>query len=341
MRPYLEEHYGASFAPHRMGLEQTLAVEGRLQTLYDLVQAKADDQFASVSIESLLWTIFSQVACKEGKSHFITTCLEDAPIQQGFKRLEELGCSVKVAPCNPLGQVDPEEIAKLINPRTCLVSICLAQGLTGVIQPIAQIAKICQEKKVLLHVDATYAVGKIPLEFEGIDYLSFSGDRCHALKSSLALFGKAGRPFPPLPPIDTPSLIALTAAAQQAMLHLDTMGLEGARLRDHFETGICERVQGAKVLFTEMLRLPNVSVIAFPRVHHEALLYALNRRKVYASVGGVIHAHLHRLLEFASLSEMGAIHFSLSRYTTQEELEAAIARIADAIHSLEPLSAQL
>ena len=339
MKLYLEEHWGASFSPHRMGQEQIAALDGRIQTLYDLVGAKPEDRFAftasgAEAIQQVYWSIYLEAARKEGKCHFVTSSIEDAPQIQGLKRLEDLGCFVEKASCDREGRINTAHLVELINPRTALVSVSLAQGLTGIVQPIQAIAQICREKNVYLHVDATYGIGKIAPEFIS-DYLTFAGDRMHGLKSSGALFAKANRPFSPLVPgaagIDIPSLVSLSAAAQQALLTLDVMGLEVARLRDRLEKRLLERIPGSQVLFNDVLRLPNVAVIFFPRIHQEALLYALNRNKVYASIGGSYHQDLSQLL-LASGHDgsiaFAAVSFALSRMTTEAQIDEAVERIA-------------
>ena len=310
--------------------------------LYDLAGAQPEDRFIFTSsgaeaIQQVYWSVFSERSRKEGKCHYLTTSLEDASILLGMKRLEELGCFVKTVPF--------EELLDHINPRTALVSISSAQGLTGVIHPLEEIAKACREKGVLLHVDATYSVGKLPLFFA--DYLTFSGDRMHAPKSSGALFARAESPLIPLIQGKNPdfaSLAALNAAAQQSKLSLMRMGLEVARLRNHFEQTLVEQIAGTSILFSERLRLPNVALISFPRVHQEALLYALRKRNVVATIGGTLHTHLYRQLVATGFDERtaaAAISFSLSRQTTSEEIEEALKRTLDAVNSLQPCASHL
>lgn len=339
-----------------MGQELVLALDTRYQAIYDFVGADPKETFVFTSsgaeaVNQVLWSAFLEKARKEGKCHFIATSLEDAPTMQMMQRLEELGCFVKIAPVDRFGRVDLEQLASLINPRTALVSATLADGLTGVVQPIEEIAKICREKGVLLHADASYAVGKLYLSFSdlGVDYLTFSGDRIHAVKGSGGLFAKEGSPLHPLilggtglrgGAFDVPSFMALSAAASQAQLFLDMMGLETARLRDLFESELVAQV-GALPLFADELRLPNTSAIAFPNVHAESLLYLLNRKGICASIGGPYAQHLNRLLLSAKVEEriaLCAVSFALSRYTTEEEIKKAVAAIVETVRHLRTLS---
>lgn len=350
MECYLEREWGASFAPHQKGIEQIQALGGRIEALYDFVNADPEDRFYFASsgadaIRHLLDCIYLELSRKQGKCHYIASSLEDAPLFYGLKRLEEMGCYAHIAPANRDGRIDLQWLEEAIDPRTALVSVSSAQGLTGVVQPIEEIAEICRKKEVLFHVDATYAAGKLPLEMVG-DYMSFAGDRMHGLKSSGALFAKKGAPFalPSGSSIDVPSLTALSAAAQQAALSLDILGLETARLRSRFEEGVLAAVPGVKILFGDSLRLPNVSLLSFPGVHQEALLYILHRKKVYATIGGVAHQHLHRLILASGYTEkeaFGAISFSLSRQTTEKEIVFAIDAIEEAVRFLQSLSGGL
>ncbi|MES2273505.1 MAG: aminotransferase class V-fold PLP-dependent enzyme [Chlamydiota bacterium] len=361
MEPYFEEHWGSSLSPHRFGQQMLQGLDLRYQTIYDFVGADRKNLFVFTSsgaeaINQVFWSIFLEVARKEGKCHLITSCIEDAPTMQCCKRFEELGCFVKIAPINTSGQIDVEKLADLINPRTALISVTLAHGLTGVIQPIEEIARIAREKKVLLHIDATYALGKYSFSFDelGADFLTFSGDRIHALKGSGGLFVKEGSPLVPLilggteqggfrgGAFDAPSFMALVSAMQQSSLFLDTMTLEVARLRDLLENEIIRIVPDARALFKTVIRLPNTTALVFPKVHQEALLYLLSRKGVYGSIGGAYCQHLSRTLIAAnSEGAESAVSFSLSRMTTEEEVIQAAHIIGETALYLQTVSEDL
>ena len=218
------------------------------------------------------------------------------------------------------------------------------------IQPIEEIARLAKEKGVLLHLDATYSMGKYYFSFEELraDYLTFSGDRIHSVVGSGGLFAKKGAPLVPLilggsglrgGAFDAPSFLALSAAAAQASLFLDGMSLEIARLRDLFEKEILRRLLFAKVLFKEPLRLPNTSAIAFPGAHGEALHYLLRRKGVETAIGGTYSQHLCRLLEASGCKEAEcALSFSFSRMTTEEEVRRAVSLIAETAETLRNVS---
>lgn len=334
---YLNAHVATS--PCGPALERMREVQEHLPQhlpyapIYDLLGADPKDTFAftasgAEAINQVHWTAFIEKARKEGKCHFITSAVEDAATMQSLKRLEEFGCFVKIAPLDASGQIDVARLAELISPRTALISISLANGFTGVVQPIQEIAKLAEEKGVWLHADATYALGKIATPFQGLDYLTFSGDRLHSVQGSGGLFAKAGRPLVPFilgKELDRPSLMALSAAASQSALFLDTMNLEVARLRDSLEERILREIPEANVLFQNSLRLPNVSAISFPGAHPESLLYLLQRKNIFASI----------------LGEPLAMSFSLSRYTTQEDIDRAVPVIVEMAAQLCSLSQEL
>jgi cysteine desulfurase len=327
--------------PCTAALEQMFSPfsETRLAMIYELVGAKEEDKFVFTSsgaeaVNQVFWSVFVEKARKEGRCHILVSSLEDAPTLQSAKRLEELGCFVKIIPTLENGQIDVEALKRLINPKTALISVTMAHGLTGVIQPFEEIIQIAKEKQVLLHLDANYAVGKFPISFDS-DYLTFSGEQIHSVKSSGALFYKEKAPLVPFilgkNGQDFPSLMALTAAAQQATLTLDMMGLEVVRLRDLFE----QEIQG-EVLYQNSPRLPNISALLFPGIHQEALLYYLNRKGISAEMGGAYNSYLSRLVGSES-----ALSFSFSRMTTEEEIRKAIEIINQTVSELKTLSVAL
>jgi cysteine desulfurase len=222
-----------------------------------------------------------------------------------------------------------------------------------VVQPIEEIGALACEKGALFHVDATYAVGKAAIHFDDmpIDYLTFSGDRIHSLPGTGALVGRRGRPLVPLilgggglrgGALDLTALSAFAAASSQASLSMDLMSLETARLRDRLEEKLS--ALGAIPLFQDQLRLPNTSVLLFPKTHAEALRYLLQCKNVHASVGGGASPHLCKVLAASGVSDLSAetaLSFSLSRYTTEVEIDRAIEAIRESLQTLHPLTADL
>lgn len=333
-------------------------LEMRYQAIYELVGASFEDTFvftssAAEAVNQVFWSVFLEISRKTGKCHFIASSIEDAPTMQMLKRLEDLGCSVKFAPVNAQGLIDVEQLKGLITPRTALISVTVAHGLTGVIQPVEEICAIAKEKGVLLHLDAAHAVGKYDLSYLQPDYITFSGERLHAVKGSGGLFAKKGAPLVPLivgggeqaglrgGSFDVPSFMALSAAASQIFLNFDAMSLEMARLRDLLEKEIQFQIPEAKVLFKDTLRLPNTTAILFPGSHHEALLYLLERKGVFATAGGSYFQHLHRILAALNVEGERALSFSLDRMTTEADVIRAASVIASEVRTLRTLSEDL
>ncbi len=340
--------------------ERSPSDSAQMRPLYDLVDASPEDVFVFTSsgaeaVGQTIWSVFSEVSRKEGKTQFIASCIEDAPTLQMLKRCEEFGCLVKIAPVDREGRIDVAKLAELITPRTALISTCMAQGLTGVIQPVEEICRLAKERGVLLHLDASYTVGKAYFSFSGssADYLTFSGERIHSVKGSGALFAKRGRPLIPFilggasqnglrgGSFDAPSLAAFSAAANLSVLSLDSMGLEGTRLRNLFETEILRHLPDAKILYKEVSRLPNTTAIAFPRVHAESLQYYLRRKGLHPNTGGSFCQHLHSILASSGIEGECAVSFSLSRMTTQDEIFRAAHLIGEQVQALQKLSEDL
>jgi len=331
----------------------------RLERISRLFKPERDDTFVFTSsgaeaINQVLFSVFLALARGEGKSHFITSAIEDAPTMQMMKRLEDLGCFVKIVPTHSDGTIDLEKLEELITPRTALISITMAQGLTGVIQPVEEIARIAKKKGVLLHIDGTHTAGKFDFSLQeiGADYFTFAGDRIHSVVGSGGLFARKGAPLAPLilggkslrgGNTDTSGILSLCAAADQSILFLDTMTLEVARLRDFFEKEILRLIPGAQALFKKSLRLPNTTVISFPHVHQEALSILLKRKKIETLIGGNEMQHLYSLLIASDIDPVlaaSSISFSLSRMTTEEDLLKATLAIQEGVLFLQNIASK-
>lgn len=355
MLPFLRENWGSTTAPHQMGQELFPALNRSSETVLKLLGAKADDRFyffssSGEAIAHLYQSHYFDQVRNTGKNHIVTTSLEEAPVLMSLKRLEELGCGGKILPVNAQGQLTKDVLDEALRPRTSLVSISWANGLTGVIHPIADLAEVCHAKDVRLHVDASYVIGKIYFHFEDlhIDFLTFDGSFLHAPKGTAGLIVKEktvfSHPVSSMMGIPVGSVMALSQALEEGGQMLDHLCLETARLRDKLEKGIQEGFPTAVVLFQKAARLPNCSAIAFPGVVSDALLYLLNCKGVFASVGGGHCQKLSHILVACGIDEtlaQCALSFSLSFETTEEEIDFAIKRVVECALQLQKLSHHL
>lgn len=357
------EKWGIPSQPHQMGCEIALPMNEAYRAIYRLLGAKDQDTvvFTSSGAEAINQAIFStyqEVSVPLGKNHFISTAIDEAPSMMSMHRLEAFGCSATQLKPNSQGVITPKSLVEAITPRTALFSIPWASGLTGVVQPILELAEICKLRGVRLLVDATHALGKIFFELGdlSIDFLAFNGEQVHAPKGTGGLYAREGIFLTPFivggmeqaglraGSINVPCLVGLGVAAKQALEARDYLCTEVARLRMHFENEVIRRISSAKILFGYEERVPHITAISFPGVLNESLLFSLNRRGVFASIGGGSQQQLTYFLHTCGVAPRlaeSALSFSLSRETTEEQVERAAQALEVSYMKLRKISSDL
>ncbi len=326
-------------------------IDAACQKISDLFGAKPDNQFVftssgaegcSIAVNSA----FHALTKLGGKNHFVTRSIDEAPTVLAISNLEDEGCYLKLAPTSKRGFVTKEALIEAISPRTAMISVSWACALTGVIQPLDEIAEVCKERAIWLHVDATHVAGKLNITFNDMpmDILTFSGHGIHAPLGTGGLFAKrhiALRPIVFGNPLNVPMLVALGESAYLAEETQNLYCTEVARLRSQFEENICRIYPEAKVLFADEERVPHISCVAFPGVALELLAFALHKKGVFASMGGNPFQPLEKVLESCGVDPMLAktsLSFSISRDTQEHELERASEIIGETLKRLRKLS---
>jgi cysteine desulfurase len=355
MLPFFRDHWGSTTAPHQMGQELFPTLNKGTKKILRSLGADEKDRFyffssSADAIGELYLSHYFDTIQHTGRNHIVTTNIEEAAPLVSLKRLEKLGCGGKILSVNGQGQLTREILDEALGPRTSLVSISWANGLTGVIHPIADLAEACHAKDIRLHVDASDVIGKHYFRFEDlhIDFLTFDGSLLHAPKGTGGLLVKEKTPFSyPISSMvgsSVGAIAALATALEEGEERFDYLCLEVARLRDKLEKGIQEGFPEAEILFQKAERLPNCCAIAFPGIVSDALLFLLNRKGVYASVGGGRLQNLSHLLVACGIDEtlsQCALSFSLSFETTEEEIDYAIKTIVCSAQKLQTFSHHL
>lgn len=361
--PFFTQMWGTPTSPHQMGQKTLSAIGESLHSLYLLVDAPESDHFVFTSsgaeaINHTFLSTYFNISRATGKNHYLTVSTAEAPVLMSISRLEEMGCIGKLISPNAQGIVTLETIKEALTPRTAMVSLSYAHALTGVIQPLEEIAALCEERGVLLHLDITHALGKLLYSQAAIraHFVTFNGEQLHSLQGTGGLFirhevsassfilggvEQAGRRAGSM---NVAGSIALGIAAKELLEARDFIGTEIARLRDKLEEGILQDYPEAIIFFRNQERLPHSTAIGFPGILNEALLYALNRRNLFACIGGGSFQQIGLALKAtgipASLAHT-AISFNLSRYTTEGEIDQAIAIIVESAHRLRKCSKEI
>lgn len=363
MMPYWTNYWGVPTTPHQKGQELYPYLNEFYKTLYAFIGAKEEDQVILTSsgaeaVNHVISSVHRDVTLSTGKNQFLTSKSDEAPAIMAITHLEPFSCVGKMIEINSQGIVTPEAVADALSPRTALVSLSWANGLTGVIQPVAEIANLCRQRGVRFHLDATHVIGKLFYELEEIapDYLTFNGDQIHGprgtgilyvkqgIRCSPFIFGSADQGGMRSGGLNMSGLAGLAMAAKEALDSRDLLCTETARFRNQLERGILNGFPKAKICFKEQERLPHCTTLIFPGIANEALLFALNRKGFCASIGGGNFQQLALMLVFSGIAEElahCAISFSLSRYTTEQEVDRAISIILESVTMLSRLSEEL
>ncbi len=360
MQPFFKRHWFCPSAPYLKGKEPFATINQTIKNIMKFLGGDSKDRFIFTScgaeaISQIYFSVALDESLTSGKNHFMTTKSEDASFLMGIDRLKSIGIEKKWALLNHEGILTPERLKQTLSNRTALVSLSWANSLTGVIQPIELLGEICREKEVLLHVDASDVLGKLYFNFRDlpIDFLTFDGDRLYAPKGTGGLLMKHFAKLDPLIPdgmqqqglrggtLNLPALVGLGIAFEELEEHMNILSMENARLRDQFEESIALLLKDALFLFRESPRLPNVSLIAFPGVHHELLAFHLAEQNIYPSFGGGRHQKLSELLIGMGVQievARSALSFSLGRETTEEEIKKASGIVIDTVKKCQKLS---
>jgi cysteine desulfurase len=358
MQPYLTQKWGTPTAPHETGQQLLPAMREAYSRIYELLGAADEDTviFTSSGAEAvnhLVLATYLDLTRETGLNHFVTSNCDEAPVIMAMERLEHLGCSTTLVPVNKEGIVTPEALGDHFTPRTALVSMSWANGLTGVVQPVSDLAQVCRERGILFHLEASHVLGKIDFDLSEIspDLVSFGGHLIHAPAGTGALWIRSGLEISPLivggheqagyrgGVFSVAGLVALGVAAQEAAEGRDLMGTEVTRLRDRLEAGLIQA--GGQRLMEDGERLPTICLLAFPGVASDALLYRLDQEGLSASFGGGVYQQLS--VQLAAYDIKGpltecAVSFSLSRETSESEVDRAIEIIGRTVRQLQKLS---
>lgn len=358
MLPFLTTYYGNPSSMHTFGGQVGRAVsQARTQVASLLGAEPTEIVFTSCGTEADNAAIRAALASQPNKRHIVTTQVEHAAVLNLCKQLESQGYTVTYLSVNGKGQLDLDEVDAAITGGTALVTVMYANNETGVVFPIEQIGQIAKEKGAIFHVDAVQVVGKIPLNMKTstIDFLALSGHKLHAPKGIGALYVRKGVRFRPLligghqergrraGTENVPGIMALGKAAELALKHLSEIDRE-QKLRDRLEKGLLTSIPDSQVNGHLKERLPNTTNIGFKYIEGEAILLSLNQYGICASSGSACTSgslepsHVLRAMGLPYSVLHGSIRFSLSRYTTDTEIDEVLAVMPGIIERLRAMS---
>ena len=292
------------------------------------------------------------------KKHIISTNIEHPAILKTLEYLESLGAEVTYLPANSAGLIEPVQLEKTITEKTLLVTIMMANNELGTILPIKELSKIAHEHGVLFHTDATQAIGKMPVDVQdlGVDFLSFSGHKFHGPKGVGGLYIKEGLHLEPLlhggeqmgklraGTLNVPGIVGMGVAIKEAVENLQLENTVVRRLRDKLENFILVNIPNTFLNGDKNKRTPNTCNISFKGIEGEAMLWDLNQHGIAASTGSACSStelnssHVLNAVNKDKELTHTAIRFSLSRFTTEEEIDYVIEVLPGIIRRLREIS---
>jgi cysteine desulfurase len=362
MQPFYSEVYGNPNSLHKFGTAPHPAITKAIDQVYTAINAAdADDVvFTSCATESNNWVLQSvwvDHVLNGDKNHIVTTEVEHPSILSTCKFLEDQGVNVTYLPVNDQGVVEAHTVKSFITDKTALVSIMWASNETGMINPIEEIGKICKEKGVLFHSDAVQAVGKIPVDLQAIhvDFISFSAHKFHGPKGVGALYIKNSQALSPMlhggehmggrrsGTLNVPFIVGMGKAMELATTNIQATMSKIRAKRDRLEDALVE-LHDTFVVGERNNRTPNTILISIKGVEGEGMLWDLNNGQIGASTGSACaSADLEAntvMLAIGADNELAhtGIRLSLSRFTTDEEIEYTINHFKEAVARLRMIS---
>ncbi|HET6450457.1 MAG TPA: NifS family cysteine desulfurase [Spirochaetia bacterium] len=363
MEPFWCQLYGNPNSLHTFGTEVHPYMRLAFDRLYAGINARDNDDViitscATESNNAVLSSVWYNLIRAGERTEIVTTQVEHPAVSNTCRYLESLGATVIYLPVNADGIVDEDILRAHLHPgRTALVSIMWANNETGLLFPIPRLAAMCREHGILFHTDAVQAIGKVPVDVQAapVDFLSFSAHKFHGPKGVGGLYVRQGVPFTPLlhggeqmggrrgGTVNVAFLIGMGLAMNLAVEGLAYEAREVRRLRDRLEDSLAG-LEGVSVIGERELRVPNTILMSVKGVEGEALIWDLNRQGVAASTGSACASEsLEPNPTFVAMginTELAhtGVRLSLSRFTTEAEVDAASDALRVAVSRLRTIS---
>lgn len=362
MLPFFSERYGNPSSMHTFGGSVGKELEKARIQVADLMGAADPNEiiFTGCGTESSNMAIRGALDANPSKKHIITTKVEHPCVLNVVKWLEKRGYEATYLSVNSEGELDLDEFRKSIKDNTAIVACMYANNESGVIFPVEKMAEITKQvnPSTLFFVDAVQTAGKIPMNVKNtkIDMMSISGHKVHAPKGVGALYIRKGNLVTPLiigghqergrraGTENVTHIIGLGEASELAVNYLEDEKTRVKAMRDRLEKGILEKVFNARVNGSRINRVPNTTNISFEYIEGELILLHLSDMNICASSGSACTSgslepsHVLRAMGVPFTAIHGSIRFSLSRFTTEEDIDYALEVIPAVINKLNGIS---
>ena len=362
MLPYYTEHFGnAASRNHQFGWEAEQAVEKAREQIAKLIGATSKEIiFTSGATESDNLAIKGVAEMyREKGNHIITVATEHKAVLDTCKRLEKNGYRVTYLPVGADGLINLDDLKRAIDDKTILVTIMYANNEIGVIQPIAEIGKICHEKGVLFHSDAVQAIGKVPVNVikDNIDLMSITAHKIYGPKGVGALYVRRKNPRVQITAqidggghergmrsgtLNVPNIVGLGKACEIAMNEMEEESKRLTYLRDRLKNKLEDNLDEIHINGSMEHRLPGNLNMSFVYVEGESLLMGIN--DIAVSSGSACTSatlepsYVLKALGLGDDVAHSSIRFGIGRFNTEAEVDYVADKLIDTVKKLRELS---
>jgi cysteine desulfurase len=360
MLPALSDNYGNASSVHAFGRDARKAMDQAREIIAQAINADPKEivlNSGGTEGDNHAVRGVAIAKAKKGK-HIIASSIEHHAVLNVVKRLTKEGYEATFVPVDIYGRVNPEDVKNAIREDTILISVMLANNEVGTLQPIREIGAIANEAGITFHTDAVQALGKVPIDVKdlGVDLATFSAHKIHGPKGVGALYARKGVHLRPLiagghhernrraGTENVAGIVGFGKAVELAMADFDQENIRMAALRDNLQELILSKVDHVYLSGDPNNRLSNTLHVGFNFVEGEGILLSLDIKGIAVATGSACSSgsldpsHVLGSMGLPTELAQGGIRFSLSRYTTQPEIEYTADIIAEVIPRLRQMS---
>ncbi|MBC7350184.1 MAG: cysteine desulfurase [Candidatus Aminicenantes bacterium] len=360
MLPFFSQNFGNPQSLHSAGQKASQALLKAREQLASLINCQSEEIiFVSSGSEANNLALKGLALANQARGQrVIVSAIEHISVLRATRFLEKLGFKITQVPVDGLGLVSPEKVAEALTPDTVLVSVMMANNEVGTIEPVAEIARLCQSRGIIFHSDAVAAVGNIPVDVRalGVDALSLAADQFGGPKGAGALFLKKGTKITPLieggvqesnrraGTENVPAIVGLGQAAELAAREMAEKSDRLSRLRDRLITGVLDGLDEVILTGHPVNRLPHHASFCVKFVEGEAMLLGLDLQGIQVASGSACTSrslrtsHVLTAMGLDPAVAQGSLVLTLLDETGEEQIDYFLENFPPVVRRLREMS---